>query len=135
MGCGWFITLHSIVFIYLFIFLRCFDFKLDTTMYHVSYQRSPRFSLSYPRPLPLVDNEQLSTRKKKGAARVPLTYPSPVDPRFYSYAQPLAVTTVTLHPPAEYAALVANAAEFQRRNNQSTQDRRRCCSTLPLVNL
>ena len=41
----------------------------------------------------------------------------------------------TLHPPAEYAALVANAAEFQRRNNQSTQDRRRCCSTLPLVNL
>jgi len=61
----------------------------------------------------------LNQRKKKEAARPPL-YPSPVDPRFYSYAPPPAVI-----PPEGYAALVADAHEFRRRNNQSTQDRRR----------
>jgi len=64
----------------------------------------------------------INQRKKKEAAQIRLTYPSPVDPRFYSYAPP---PPAAVHPPADYAALVADANEFRRRNNQSTQDRRR----------
>ena len=64
----------------------------------------------------------INQRRKKEAARNPPTYPFPADPRFYLYAQP---SPAVIHPPAEYAAIVADASEFRRRNNQSTQDRRR----------
>ena len=134
MGCGWFITLHSIVFIYLFIFYGI--------RFQIRYNDVPRVIPEVTTILIVVPKTAATGRQRvainqeeERSSPCPPYLSFSCRPSLYSYAQPLAVTTVTLHPPAEYAALVANAAEFQRRNNQSTQDRRRCCSTLPLVNL